>query len=127
MLTLPIKKKWFDMIKNGEKVEEYRAFTEYYQTRLRNVWGYPAYWHEIHEVILKNGYAADAPKLLIKASLAVRTGRKEWGAKPNEKYFVLIIHSVSEPVEEIKNIFYTQKNITIWKLLWRREEWTTQE
>ena len=127
MLTLPIKRKWFDMIKNGEKLEEYRAFTEYYQTRLRNVWGYPAYWHEIHEVILKNGYAADAPKLLIKASLAVRTGREEWGAKPNEKYFVLIIHSVSEPVEEIKNIFYTQKNITIWKLLWRREEWTTQE
>lgn len=122
MLTLPIKKKWFDMIKNGEKLEEYRAFTEYYQTRLRNVWGYPAHWHEIHEVILKNGYAADAPKLLIKASLAVRGGRKEWGAKPNEKYFVLIIHSASEPAQVIKNIFHTPKNITIWKLLWRREE-----
>lgn len=122
MLTLPIKKKWFDMIKNGEKTEEYRALTEYYQTRLRNVWGYPAHWNEIHEVILKNGYAADAPKLLIKASLAVRTGREEWGAKPNEKYFVLIIHSVSEPAEVIKNIFDTSKNITIWKSLWRREE-----
>lgn len=122
MLTLPIKKKWFDMIKNGEKTEEYRALTEYYQTRLRNVWGYPAHWHELHEVILSNGYAADAPKLLIKASLAVRTGRAEWGAKPNEKCFVLVIHSVSEPAEVIKNIFNTQKNITIWKLLWRREE-----
>lgn len=122
MLTLPIKKKWFDMIKNGEKLEEYRAFTEYYQTRFRNVWGYPAHWHEVHEIILKNGYAADAPKLLIKASLAIRTGREEWGAKPNEKYFVLKIHEVSEPAEVIKNIFNSQKNITIWKLLWRREE-----
>lgn len=127
MLTLPIKKKWFDMIKNEEKTEEYRALTEYNQTRLRNVWGYPAHWHEVHEIILKNGYAADAPKLLIKATLAVRTGRAEWGAKPNVKYFVLIIHSVSEPVKVIKNIFNSSKNITIWKLLWRREEWTTQE
>ena len=121
MLTLPIKKKWFDMIKNGEKLEEYRAFTEYYQIRFRGLWGYPAYWHEIHEVILKNGYAADAPKLLIKASLAIRGGRKEWGAKPNEKYFVLIIHEVCEPVEVIKNIYDTSKSITIWKSNWNRE------
>ena len=30
MLTLPIKKKWFDMIKSGEKKEEYRERKEYY-------------------------------------------------------------------------------------------------
>lgn len=29
MLTLPIKKKWFDMIISGEKKEEYREITPY--------------------------------------------------------------------------------------------------
>ena len=30
MLTLPIKKKWFDMTLNGEKKEEYREIKPYY-------------------------------------------------------------------------------------------------
>ena len=30
MLTLPIKKKWFDMILSGEKKEEYREIKPYY-------------------------------------------------------------------------------------------------
>lgn len=33
MLTLPIKKKWFDMILSGEKKEEYREHNDYYFTR----------------------------------------------------------------------------------------------
>lgn len=33
MLTLPIKKKWFDMIVAGEKKEEYRDIKPYYDTR----------------------------------------------------------------------------------------------
>ena len=33
MLTLPIKKKWFDMIKSGEKKEEYREIKPYYTSR----------------------------------------------------------------------------------------------
>ena len=33
MLTLPIKKKWFDMIKSGEKKEEYREIKQYWFTR----------------------------------------------------------------------------------------------
>lgn len=33
MLTLPIKKKWFDMILSGEKKEEYREIKPYWDTR----------------------------------------------------------------------------------------------
>lgn len=36
MLTLPIKQEWFDMICRGEKREEYREATEYYQTRINS-------------------------------------------------------------------------------------------
>ena len=39
MLTLPIKKKWFDMIASGEKKEEYREIKEYYEIRLQNLFG----------------------------------------------------------------------------------------
>ena len=33
-LILPLKKKWFDLIKAGIKTEEYRAANEYWATRL---------------------------------------------------------------------------------------------
>ena len=33
MLTLPIKKKWFDMILFGEKKEEYREIKPYWTKR----------------------------------------------------------------------------------------------
>lgn len=40
MLILPIKKKWFDMILSGEKKEEYREMKPYWETRLRNYFGW---------------------------------------------------------------------------------------
>lgn len=36
MLTLPIQKRWFDMILSGEKKEEYREIKEYYEIRFQN-------------------------------------------------------------------------------------------
>lgn len=39
MLTLPIRKKWFDMILSGEKKEEYREIKGYYETRFQNLFG----------------------------------------------------------------------------------------
>lgn len=39
MLTLPIQKKWYDMILSGEKREEYREIKEYYETRFQNLFG----------------------------------------------------------------------------------------
>lgn len=37
MLTLPIKKKWFDLILSGEKREEYRKISPYYASRFQNL------------------------------------------------------------------------------------------
>lgn len=39
MLTLPIKKKWFDLILSGEKKEEYREIKDYYTIRFFNALG----------------------------------------------------------------------------------------
>lgn len=94
MLTLPIKKQWFDMILNGTKTEEYREIKPFYTSRFKNIWGYPAYYHEQHSIILRNGYSKNSEELLCNCSLAIRTGREEWGAIPNKKYYVLILHEV---------------------------------
>lgn len=39
MLTLPIKKGWYDLIAGGVKKEEYREIKPYYTTRFRNIFG----------------------------------------------------------------------------------------
>lgn len=92
MLTLPIKKKWFNMILSGEKTEEYREIKPYYTSRFRKIWGYPAYWGEHHWIILSNGYSGDSPRLYVDCTLSTKTGKPEWGAEPNKKYYVLTIH-----------------------------------
>lgn len=54
-LTLILKKEWFDKIKNGEKTIEYREAKEYWNKRLNK---------NFNDVILKNGYSRNAPKLI---------------------------------------------------------------
>lgn len=91
MLTLPIKKKWFDMILSGEKKEEYRSINDYYGTRFRNVWGYPAYWGEPHKIRLRNGYASTSPSIIATCTLSKKYGNPKWGAEIGKQYFVLRI------------------------------------
>ena len=94
MLTLPIKKKWFDMILSGEKKEEYRNFTKYYRKRFLNIWGYGAYWGEPKQVIFKNGYRKDSPSFVATCTLAIGFGKEEWGAERGKQYYILTIRSI---------------------------------
>lgn len=105
MLTLPIKRKWFDMIRSGEKKEEYRKITPFYQTRFRNAVGmlHNAKFMaaarqmnlEIFEgVILRAGYSLDSPAMLVHGTLRIGTGRKEWGAEEGQEYFIIEIMNV---------------------------------
>lgn len=96
MLTLPIKKKWFDMILSGEKKEEYRKIKPYYTTRFRNVWGYPAYWGETHQVVFRNGYGKSSPSFIANCTLSQGTGNPEWGAEPEKKYYRIHILRIEE-------------------------------
>ena len=95
MLTLPIKKKWFDMICSGVKREEYRAETPYYAKRFKSIGllgdngdttGKEAW------VILRNGYGKDKPEIMASVSLKTGTGHPSWGAEEGEWYYVLEIH-----------------------------------
>ena len=94
MLTLPIKKKWLDMILSGEKKEEYREMKPYFSTRFRNVWGYPAYWQEPRQIRLRSGYSTDSPSAVVACTLSTGKGRPEWGAEPGKTYYRLHIENI---------------------------------
>ncbi len=110
MLTLPIKKKWFDMIKSGEKKEEYREIKPYYDIRLKNyipdignqkiirleqgIVLYPV----SNYIIFRNGYKKNSPSIKCKVKCSKGYGKTEWGAEPNKKYYVLKILSVEEVI-----------------------------
>ena len=99
MLTLPIKKQWFDMIRSGVKTEEYRERTGHYYKRFRNI-GFlnlsaPEYKAKIR---FRNGYYRGAPELIASCTLSIGQGRPEWGAQEGKEYYVLHIKEVLQDV-----------------------------
>ena len=105
MLTLPIKKKWFDMIKSGEKKEEYREIKPYYAGRFYKnyiISGVGLEWvlnnnpSVYKDIIFRNGYRKDSPKIKCYCYISKGYGKPEWGAELNKEYYVLKILSVEE-------------------------------
>ena len=99
-LTLSLKKKWFDMIKSGEKKEEYRdgSTSFYWANRLRerkktsDGWKYGDFKH-FDRLVFTLGYpkADDTERRLVFKNPRIRIGegKPEWGAEPNKQYFVI--------------------------------------
>lgn len=58
ILYLTVKKKWFDLIKSGEKRKEYREIKPYWTMRLLDKDGIIRAFDEIH---FRNGYGNNAP------------------------------------------------------------------
>lgn len=97
MLILPTKGKWFSMILDGIKLEEYREIKPYYRKRFQTIglldqYGLPTI--DRVNVIFRNGYSGRAPSFIAKVSIDIKTGRKEWGAEPGKEYYVLRVHEV---------------------------------
>lgn len=97
MLILPIKKKWFDMIRSGEKKEEYREIKAYYFSRFKTL---PLYEFRedkmIFEVVFRNGYSKSSPALKCKCKIRIGQGKEEWGAEINKEYYILEILEVQD-------------------------------
>lgn len=84
-LHLNLKRKWYDMILSREKKEEYRAMTDYWKTRMKNVRK-----NNIETITFSNGYNKDRDQFIIKLEyISIRTGLEEWGAEKGKSYFVL--------------------------------------
>lgn len=91
MLTLPIKQQWFDMIRRGEKLEEYRAITPYYNARFLAHAGAPL------TMRLRNGYSKRSPTVeCVVIPFCGGSGYPAWGGVPGQRYWVLFIRSVRD-------------------------------
>jgi len=105
MLILPIKRKWYDMIRSGEKKEEYRDIKPYYSSRFKNMvslnhvpeeefvkalrkmkYGLP-----FNEIVLRAGYSLLSPAIRVEGSLRIGRGKRKWGAEPGKEYYILRI------------------------------------
>lgn len=78
ILTLPIKKKWFDMLKNGEKLEEYRDPSPY---NLRLFFNENDEFKPYLVIRFTNGYGYNVPYFWAKINnLSIGYGNAKWGA-----------------------------------------------
>ena len=113
-LTLPLKKKWFDMIKAGVKKEEYREIKDHYLHMLYNYaemqkfFGIPPQPYHFDRpqifhtkqfqknfdlLVFTLGYpkADDTERRLVFKNPKIRIGegKLEWGAEQGKQYFVI--------------------------------------
>lgn len=96
MLVLPIKKRWFDMIKSGEKKEEYREIKPYWTKRFENYYEIA----KLNRVVFRNGYGNNAPQMTCVCKLRVGQGKEKWGAEPNKEYYILEILEIEGGEDE---------------------------
>lgn len=97
MLTLPIQKKWYQMIVSGVKTEEYRTIKHYYRKRFQSIGlldcqGNPTDSSAV--IQLRNGYSSTSPTAIVRVTLSIKSGNIEWGAVHGQSYYCLTICSV---------------------------------
>lgn len=93
-LTLPLKRKWFDMIKSGEKKEEYREINRYWNSRLIDKKTYLLkQLKQFDEVEFTLGYPKKSDKerrmKFSNPQIFVGKGKEKWGAEKDKLYFVI--------------------------------------
>ena len=89
ILILPIKRFWFDKILSGEKKEEYRNITPYYEKRLERYMHNPYFF-----VGLRAGYRMASPFIVCRCNLRQGEGLEKKKKKKGVRYYVLEIEKV---------------------------------
>lgn len=81
ILHLTLKRKWFDLILAGIKLEEYREIKPYWDSRLKD--------REYDQIKFRHGYSADARSVLVECEgIRIGQGRPEWGAGDKQCYII---------------------------------------
>lgn len=94
VLCLTIKKKWFDMIKEGVKKEEYRELKDYWFDRLTEN-DYPLRSRQFDYVIFRNGYSKDAPQIKVEClGILIGDAKPEWSDNWQGGCFVIQLGAV---------------------------------
>ncbi len=93
VLRLTLKRKWFDMISSGKKLEEYRDPSPWIYSRLLQKDGYT---HRKYDLIeFRNGYGPTAPTMTVEfKGWKHGLGMPKWGATPGLRYVVILLGRV---------------------------------
>ena len=92
VLTLTLKKKWFDMIASGEKKEEYREIKDYWTKRLEDnpLVMFTPNFRKFDKIKFKNGYSKDAPMMIVEC-LGIDFGysKPKWCDGVEDMFYVI--------------------------------------
>jgi hypothetical protein len=94
-LKLTLNKKWFDLIEQGIKTEEYREIKDYWVKRIVDKvvdteTTTKVYFKHFTKIEFTNGYNKNSPQITMEClGIDTGTGNTEWGAIPNETYFII--------------------------------------
>ena len=91
-IKLTLKKKWFDMILSGEKIEEYRELKLYWERRFSKLLSKDYKGETIENIHFFNGghFSDKLPNFKIKfEGIEIRHGKQKLGAENNKKYYVI--------------------------------------
>ena len=87
VLHLTVNRQWFDMIKAGIKIEEYREMKPYWHKRLMR--------KPYNVIIFRNGYATTSPTVSVELSgLGIGLGIIEWGAPEGQEVYILRLGNI---------------------------------
>ncbi len=92
VLTLTLKKKWFDMIASGEKKEEYREIKDYWRVRLeeKNAPLDVFTPKKFDKIKFKNGYSKDAPTMIVEClGMELDYSKPEWCNGVIDMFYVI--------------------------------------
>ena len=96
ILHLTLNKKWFDLIKDGIKNEEYREFKDYWHKRLKFS---PLNTKPFDIIEFTNGYNKKSPKLIFEMKgISIGYGLPEWGANERQLYYVILLGNELERI-----------------------------
>lgn len=92
VLHLNLLKKWYEMIENGEKTEEYRSITPYWTVRLRELDVIKLTYRSIQydAICFHFGYT-NRTMMFEHLGTRIDVGHAEWGATPDMLYYVISI------------------------------------
>lgn len=99
ILKMTLNKEFFDQILSGEKIEEYRDFTPFWESRLLEKDTEEIVFREYDAIEFKNGYGAEVPTMLVEwkgAELALWDDAPENSENPEDYSFIIHLGKILE-------------------------------
>ena len=93
-MILQTAQKWYDMMLSGERTEDYREITPYYDIRFKNLRERRAHDTGVYLIDFRNGCCRTAPFFTAECTIHKGFGKEEWGAIPGVEYYVLTVKKI---------------------------------